>query len=112
MELNFSKVFYFKKIPLESRFDPYVEASRKNTRKVNFFQALLFPEYDLIKGPFEYQERIEEDFFEPLIRDKSCKIINFERKYFLYVKSNQNISFKKLSLLYIFIIRKSIICLN
>ena len=80
--LNFSKVFYFKKIPLESRFDPYVEVSRKNTRKVNFFQALLFPEYDLIKGPFEYQERIEEDFFEPLIREKLCKKINFERKYF------------------------------
>jgi hypothetical protein len=80
--LNFSKVFYFKKIPLESLFDPYVEVSRKNTRKVNFFQALLFPEYDLIKGPFEYQERIEEDFFEPLIRDKFCKKINFERKYF------------------------------
>jgi hypothetical protein len=80
--LNFSKVFYFKKIPLESSLDPYVEVSRKNTRKVNFFQALLFPEYDLIKGPYEYQERIEEDFFEPLIREKFCKKVNFERKYF------------------------------
>jgi len=80
--LNFSKVFYFKKLPLESSFDPYVEVSRKNTRKVNFFQALLFPENDLIKGPFEYQERIEEDFFEPLIREKFCKKVTFERKYF------------------------------
>ena len=40
--LNISKVFYLKKLPLESSFDPYVEVSRKNTRKVNFFQALLF----------------------------------------------------------------------
>jgi hypothetical protein len=80
--LNISKVFYFKKIPLESSFDPFVEVSRKNTRKVNFFQALLFPEYELIKGPFEYQEKIEEDFFEPLIREKLCKKVNFERKYF------------------------------
>ena len=80
--LNFSKVFYFKKLPIESGLDPYVDVSRKNTRKVNFFQALLFPEEDLIKGPFEYQERIEEDFFESLIREKYCKKVNFERRIF------------------------------
>lgn len=80
--LNISKVFYFKKLPLESSLDPYVDVSRKNTRKVNFFQALLFPEEDLIKGPFEYQEKIEEDFFEPLIREKFCKKVSFERRYF------------------------------
>ena len=80
--LNFSKAFYFKKLPLESNIDPYVEVSRKKTRRVDFWQALLVPEEDLIKGPFEYQEQIEEDFFNPLNRDNICKKITFERKYF------------------------------
>ena len=80
--LNFSKSFYFKKLPLESNIDPYVEVSRKKTRRVDFWQALLVPEEDLIKGPFEYLEQIEEDFFNPLNRDNICKKITFERRYF------------------------------
>ena len=84
--LNISKIFYFKKIPLESNIDPYIEISRKNTRRVNFWQALLVPEEDLIKGPFEYQEQIEKDFFNPLNKDNICKKITFEGKYFYVCK--------------------------
>ena len=84
--LNISKVFYFKKLPIQSNLDPYIEISRKNTRRVNFFQALLFPEDNLIKGPFEYEEQIEKDFFYDYIKDNICKKINFERKYFFVCK--------------------------
>ena len=61
--LNFSQVFYFKKLPIQSSADPYSEVSRKNTRRVDFFQAMLMPEEALIKGPFEYMERIDENKF-------------------------------------------------
>ena len=84
--LNLTKVFYFKKLPIQSNLDPYVEISRKNTRRVNFFQALLIPEDNLIKGPFEYEVQIEDDFFDKFIKDNICKKINFERKYFFICK--------------------------
>ena len=80
--LNFTKVFYFRNLPTQSRLNTYVEVSRKNTRKVEYFQALFFPEDDLIKGPFEYEELIEKDFFDSLIDEDICKKINFERKFF------------------------------
>ena len=90
--LNFTKVFYFKKLPIQSKLDPYVEVSRKKRRKVDYFQALIVPEDNLIKGPFEYQELIEEDFFESLIHDNICKKINFERKvYFVCKKEYKNL---------------------
>ena len=82
MEFKLTKVFYFKKLPIQSNLDPYVEISRKNTRRVNFFQALLIPEDNLIKGPFEYEAQIEDDFFDRFIKDNIYKKINFERKYF------------------------------
>ena len=84
--LNISKVFYFRKLPIQSKIDPYVEISRLKTRRVGFFQALLVPEDILIKGPFEYQEQIEEDYFYDLFKDNICKKINFERKYFFLCK--------------------------
>ena len=92
--LNISKVFYFKKLPIQSNLDPYVEISRKNTRRVNFYQALLFPEDNLIKGPFEYEEQIEEDFFYDYIKDNICKKINFERKYFFVCKKEYKYLFE------------------
>ena len=84
--LNFSKIFYFRKLPLQTNIDPYVEISRKKTRKVNFYQALLIPEEELIKGPFEYQEAIEENFFEKLISDNICTKMTFENKYYYFCK--------------------------
>ena len=92
--LNISKVFYFKKLPIQSNLDPYVEISRKNTRRVNFYQALLVPEDNLIKGPFEYEEQIEEDFFYDYIKDNICKKINFERKYFFVCKKEYKYLFE------------------
>ena len=74
--LNISKVFYFKKLPIQSELDPYVEIRRKKRRKVDYFQALIIPEHNLIKGPFEYQENIEEDFFDQLIHDNICKKVS------------------------------------
>ena len=84
--LNFSRIFYLRKIPLKSGIDPYVDINRMKTRKINFFQALLVPEEELIKGPFEYQESIEENFFDKLIADKICKKYKFENKYYFYCK--------------------------
>ena len=92
--LNISKVFYFKKLPIQSSLDPYVEISRKNTRRVNFFQALLVPEDNLIKGPFEYEEQIEDDFFYDYIKENICKKINFERKYFFVCKKEYKYLFE------------------
>ena len=92
--LNISKVFYFKKLPIQSNLDPYVEISRKNTRRVNFYQALLVPEDNLIKGPFEYEEQIEKDFFYDNIKDNICKKINFERKYFFVCKKEYKYLFE------------------
>ena len=90
--LNISRIFYFKKIPLQSNVDPYVEISRMKTRKLNFFQALLVPEEDLIKGPFEYQESIDKNFFDDLISDNICKKIKFENKYYYYCnKEHKNL---------------------
>ena len=74
--LNFSKIFYFRKIPLQTNIDPYIEISRMKMRKVNYYQALLVPEEELIKGPFEYQEAIDENFFDDLISDNICTQIN------------------------------------
>ena len=93
--LNFSKVFYFKKLPIQSKLDPYVEVSRKKTRKVNYFQALLVPEQNLIKGPFEYQELIDDDFFDSLISNSVCKKVNFERKFFYVCKKDYKDLIKK-----------------
>ena len=84
--LNFSRIFYLRKIPLESGIDPYVDINRIKTRKVKFFQALLVPEEELIKGPFEYQEAIEENFFDKLIADKICTKYKSENKYYFYCK--------------------------
>jgi len=84
--LNISKVFYFNKIPLEKNLDPYVEISRKHTRKIDYFQALLIPEKELIKGPFEYEEKIEYDFFDSLIKENICKKVTFVNRYFFYCK--------------------------
>jgi len=84
--INFTKIFYFKKLPIESNLDPYVEVSRIKTRRVNFFQAILVPDEKLIKGPFEYQELIEDHFFNGLIQDNICKKITFERKYYFVCK--------------------------
>ena len=84
--LNFSRIFYLRKIPLESGIDPYVDINRMKTRKVKFFQALLVPEEELIKGPFEYQEAIEENFFDKLIADKICTKYKSENKYYFYCK--------------------------
>jgi len=39
--------------------------SRKNTRKVNFFKALLFPEEDHIKGPFNTKKELRKIFLNP-----------------------------------------------
>jgi hypothetical protein len=101
--LNISKVFYFKKLPIQSDLDPYVEVSRKKRRKVEYFQALIIPENNLIKGPFEYQENIEEDFFEKLISDNICKKINFERKvYFVCKKEYKNLIKNTFPTLYFF----------
>ena len=84
--LNFSRIFYFRKLPFQTDIDPYVEISRMKTRKINFFQALLIPEDDLIKGPFEYEEAIEENFFDKLISDNICTKIMFENKYYYFCK--------------------------
>ena len=84
--LNISRIFYFRKLPFQTEIDPYVEISRMKTRKINFFQALLVPEDDLIKGPFEYMEAIEENFFDDLISDNICTKISFENKYYYFCK--------------------------
>ena len=84
--LNFSRIFYFRKIPLKKEIDPYVEISRMKVRKVNFFQALIVPEEDLIKGPFEYMENLDNDFFDKLIFDNICQRKIFENRYYYYCK--------------------------
>ena len=87
--LNFSKIFYFRKLPLQTSIDPYVEISRMKTRKINYFQAMIMPEDELIKGPYEYQEAIEENFFDNLIKDKICQKMKFENKVYFYCKKEQ-----------------------
>ena len=87
--LNFSRVFYFRKIPLQKQVDPYVEISRMKVRKVNFFQALIVPEEDLIKGPFEYMEKLDEDFFDQLIKDNICQKKIFGNRYYYFCKKEQ-----------------------
>lgn len=101
--LNFSQVFYFKKLPIQSSVDPYSEVSRKNTRRVDFFQAMLMPEEDLIKGPFEYMELIDNDFFLELIKNNICKKINFDRKfYYVCQKEHQYLLEKTFPSLYFY----------
>ena len=90
--LNFSKIFYFRKLPLQTSIDPYVEINRWKTRNIKFFQALLMPEEELIKGPFEYQQLIEENFFDKLIADKICQKVQFQNKnYFCCKKEHKNL---------------------
>ena len=84
--LNFSRIFYIRKLPLQTNIDPYTEISRMKTRKINFFQAILQPEDDFIKGPFEYQEAIDNDFFDKLISDNICMKTKVENKYYYYCK--------------------------
>ena len=93
--LNISKVFYFKKLPIQSNIDPYVEVSRKNTRKVDFFQALLTPEETLIRGPFEYIQQIENDYFYDLFKENKCSKINFDRKYYIVCKKENKYLLEK-----------------
>ena len=47
------------------------------------------PEDELIKGPYEYQEAIEENFFDKLIKDKICQKMKFENKVYFYCKKEQ-----------------------
>ena len=90
--LNFSKIFYFRKLPLQTSIDPYVEITRWKTRNIKYFQALLMPEKELIKGPYEYQLLIEETFFDKLIKDKICQKIKFQNRYFFYCqKEHKNL---------------------
>jgi hypothetical protein len=101
--LNFTKVFYHRNLPAESKLDPYVEISRIKTRRVEYFQALFFPEDDLIKGPFEYEEHIEEDFFDSLIDEGICKRIIYENKYFFVCsKEHKNLLKKTFPTLYFY----------
>ena len=93
--LNITKVFYFQNLPIESKRDPYVEVSRKKRRKVDNFQALLEPDDYLIKGPYEYQEVIEEDFFDTLISENMCKRIIHEGKYYFVCQKEYKSILKK-----------------
>ena len=84
--INISKIFYFRKVPLKTNIDPYNEISRIKTRRVKYFQAFLTPEEELIKAPYEYQESIENNFFDDLISDNICQKRKFENKYYFYCK--------------------------
>ena len=94
--LNFSEIYYEKNIPKNSEMNPHVEISRKHTRRVNFFQAILVPEDELIKAPYEYQEAIERDFFDPLNKDNICKKLTFEGKYFFVCQRENEKILRKL----------------
>lgn len=101
--LNFSKIFYFRKLPLQASIDPYVEITRWKARNIKYFQALLMPEEELIKGPYEYQLLIEETFFDALIKDKICQKIKFENKcYFYCQKEHKNLLKNTFPSLYFF----------